>query len=88
MIVNQEDELNAAEDYDPTIAKLTGDWVTILPKAHSKSVVLGGGKVLYPCDDPEKFAKILRGYILDSCRRSYQAGYKQAKADIRKVIFE
>jgi len=71
----------------PEIAKLTGDWVPHLPKAHEKSVVLGGGLVLFPCHDPERTAEVLSEHVLEVARRTYRAGRRDGKAEIRKAIF-
>jgi hypothetical protein len=71
-----------------TYDEMTGGWFPDLPKAHEKSVVLGGGLVLFPCHDPEATAETLRTYASQLARRAYQAGKKAGKDEIRKAIFE
>jgi hypothetical protein len=67
---------------------MTGGWFPEAPKAHEKSVVLGGGKVLFPCHDPDGTAAILASFFADVARRAYIQGKKDGKAEIRKAIFE
>jgi hypothetical protein len=73
---------------DRDMEELTGGWVPQLPKAYEKSVVLGGGRNLFPCPDPETTAKVLSEHIAEVARRAYRQGKKDAKAEIRKAIFE
>lgn len=73
---------------DLEIMKLTNDWVPHLPKAHEKSVVLGGGLVLFPCADPEKTAAVLAEYATTIAQRAYQQGKRAAKQEIRKALFD
>lgn len=73
---------------DPEMAKLTGDWHPVLPKAYEKSVVLGGGLVLFPCVDPQSTAEILTKYVRSVALRSFQAGRRSAKAEIRKALHD
>lgn len=73
---------------DLEIMKLTNDWVPHLPKAHEKSVVLGGARVLFPCHDPERTAEILSEHVLEVARRAYQAGRRAGKAEIREALFD
>jgi len=75
-------------DPDLEIMKLTNDWVPHLPKVHEKSVVLGSARVLYPCADPEKTAKILAEHVLEVARRAYREGRRTAKEEIKKAIFD
>lgn len=75
-------------DEDLQIMRLTGDWVPHLPKAYEKSVVLGGGRVVYPCPNPEETARVLKEHTLEVARRAYQAGRKAAKAEIRAALFD
>ena len=70
------------------IEGLTGGWVPHLPKAYEKSVVLGGGVNLFPCHDPENTAKILGEYAMQIARRAFQEGRRQAKAEMRKALFD
>lgn len=72
---------------DADIERMTGGWVPVLPRAYEKSVVLGGGKVLFPCHEPGGTAAILTEHISEVARRAYQAGRKAAKAEIRAAIF-
>jgi hypothetical protein len=73
---------------DMEMARMTGDWVPCLPKAYEKSVVLGGGRVLYPCPDPEAQAAILTEHVKEIARRAFQAGRRAGKAEIREAIFD
>ncbi len=72
---------------DLEMTKLTGDWVPHLPKAHEKSVVLGGARVLYPIPNPQQTADILSEHILEVAKRAYQQGRRDAKQEIRKALF-
>src|SRR3546814_7319731 len=69
---------------DLEIEKLTNDWFPELPKAHEKSVVLGGGLVLFPCADPEKTAEVLSKYVQQIVQRAHRAGRRAGKEEIRK----
>lgn len=75
-------------DEDLVILRLTGQWIPHLPKAHEKSVVLGGGRVVYPCPNPEETAGVLKEHTLEVARRAYQVGWKAAKAQIRTALFD
>lgn len=56
-------------------------------KAHEKSVVLGGGKVLYPIPEyAENFASILRTVIGDAELAAYKAGAEDTRQAIRKTL--
>ena len=67
---------------------LTEGWVPVLPTAFENSVVLGAGRVLFPCSDPEGTAKILQEHIYEVALRAYRAGRNKGKEEIRKAIFE
>lgn len=70
-----------------TYDEMTGGWFPEMPRAYDKSVVLGGGHVLYPCPDPQAQAEVLSKFASELARRAYQAGRREAKAEIRKVLF-
>jgi hypothetical protein len=78
----------AEPEIDPEMARLTGDWVPVLPRAYDKSVVLGGGRVLFPVADPQGLAAILTDHVREIARRAYQAGRIAGKAEIRKALFD
>jgi hypothetical protein len=69
------------------ISELTGGWIC-LPENHDKSVVLGGGKVLYPCNLTDAQFQVLKDHIVETARRAFQAGRRAGKEEIRKAIFE
>lgn len=71
---------------DHEMARLTRDFVPVLPKAYEKSVVLGGGRVLFPLNDPKGIETVLREHIKEVARRAYKAGRRDAKAEIRGVL--
>lgn len=70
------------------IEKLTNGFHPELPKAYEKSVVLGGGRNLFPCHDPETTAKVLAEHVLDVARRAYRAGQRDARAKMRAALFD
>jgi hypothetical protein len=69
------------------IEGLTGGLVPHLPKAYEKSVVLGGGVNLFPCEDPERYATILGEYAMQIARCAYQQGKRDARDEVKKAIF-
>jgi hypothetical protein len=70
------------------LEEMTGGWFPDLPRAYEKSVVLGGGLVLFPCPDPQATSEILSKYAAELAKRAYRAGRAAAKEEIRKAIFE
>lgn len=73
---------------DQDLDKYTGGWFTELPKAYEKSIVLGGGAVLFPLENTEANAEILREHLMKVAVRAWREGRKAGKAEIRKAIFE
>lgn len=69
------------------IEKLTAGRFDVLPKAYEKSVVLGGGVVLFPVSDPEGTAEILTTYANRIARSAYRAGIQAAREQMREAIF-
>lgn len=69
--------------------KATGGWFNHLPlpQPHEKSIVLGGGKVLYPVADPLAQAEILAEYVSDVARRAFRSGQAHAKHQIRSALW-
>lgn len=74
-------------DYNPYMDRVTGGFHPTLPKAHEKSVVLGGGKVLYPVENPQEVADVLAAVIKDVALRAYRTGREDAKRQMREAMF-
>ena len=57
-------------------------------KAHQKSVVLGGGYVLFPVDPEhtEAFAETIRLAIKRAERRAYQKGVRETQLAMRQAM--
>lgn len=81
-------EISYPDGYDVTLDRLTNGWYQDLPVAYEKSIVLGGGRVLFPIENPDKQIAILREYVIDITNRAYRAGQQAGKEEIRKAIFE
>ena len=56
------------------------------PTAHEKSVVLGGGLVLYPLDDPAAVTSTLHVYTQKIWEAAYQQGVNDTKKNIRNAL--
>ena len=56
------------------------------PTPHDKSVVLGGGLVLYPLDNPEHVATTLHIYTQKIWEVAYQQGVEDTQKNIRNAL--
>ena len=56
------------------------------PTAHEKSVVLGGGLVLYPLDDPASVTATLHQYTQKIWDMAYAEGVDDAQKNMRAAL--
>ena len=56
------------------------------PTAHEKSVVLGGGLVLYPLDDPASVTATLHIYTQKIWDMAYAEGVDDAQKNMRAAL--
>ena len=56
------------------------------PKAYERSVVLGGGLVLFPLADPPSVAATLHIYADRLWKAAFEAGRKEALGGIKRAL--
>lgn len=57
-------------------------------KAHSKSIVMGGGSVLFPIDTSniERLAEIITKVVIEAEQAAYDRGYDDAQSSMRSAL--